>query len=46
VLAVPRAEAVWRPAWRRFYANWIDGFAGAPAWIGTQAQPAVTQVVS
>jgi homoserine O-succinyltransferase len=38
VLAVPRAEAVWRPAWRRFYANWIESLALAPVWAGVQAE--------
>ncbi|MGC1304098.1 MAG: homoserine O-succinyltransferase [Caulobacteraceae bacterium] len=31
VLSVPRGEASWRPAWRRFYANWIESLVEAHA---------------
>jgi len=38
VLATPKGEAGWRPAWVRFYANWIDGLVERPGRAGLNMQ--------
>jgi homoserine O-succinyltransferase/O-acetyltransferase len=46
VLAVPRAEAVWRPAWRRFYANWIESLTPAPVWAAIPAEVSPAHLIN